>query len=392
LPLAHILAFILEAGSISSGVALAYGNPRTLSDTACRNCSGDIVEAAPNFLIGVPSVFDKIRAGILSVVESGSPVTKYLFNAAIEAKKEATRHGKDTPLWNLLVLNKLKKKIGGNVRFIVSGGAPLSSQCGEFLRAAFGVQVMQGYGLTETCGGCTVGDITDLDSVYSAGSPICSTEYKLVDVPTMNYSSRDKPFPRGEIWIRGNNVATGYYKNPEKTKEDFIEGWFKTGDIGQLNKNGTLSIVDRIKNLVKPPHGEYIPIEKLESQYKNCPLVANILVFAHSNSDFVVALVQPNRPNLEKQDIPNKDKLQWAQMCETKEAKKIMMNSLMATWKSLGLKSIEKISNVALFPEEWTPDNNWLTAAMKLKRPDIVRAQKVTLQNLYKEIGSQYDA
>lgn len=144
----------------------------------------------------------------------------------------------------------------------------------------------------------------------------------------MKYTSNDKPCPRGEIWIRGANVTSGYYKMPEKTcvfsrrvffysrarQEEFIDGWFKTGDIGQLNTNGTLSIIDRIKNLVKPPHGEYIAyvsvnslcllissIEKLESMYKNCPLVANLMVFAHSGSDFVVALVQPNKSVLEKQ-------------------------------------------------------------------------------------------
>jgi len=387
LPLAHILAFILETGALSCGLALAYGSPRTVSDQQCRNCKGDIAEAAPNFLIGVPSVFDKIKAGILSAVGSQGAVTQYLFNSAIASKKAALNEGKDCPIWNRLVLNKLKMRIGGNVRFIVSGGAPLSSQCADFLRAAFGVPVLQGYGLTETCGGATVGDSSDLEGAYSAGAPICSTELKLVDQPDMNYKSTDKPCPRGEIWIRGANVTSGYYKNPTKTKEDFIDGWFKSGDIGQLNKNGTLSIVDRIKNLVKPPHGEYIAIERLESMYKNCPLVANLLVFAHSHSDFVVALIQPNKGALEK--VVKNEKLNWHDLCHTSEAKKAVQDSLQKSWEELRLKNIEKISNIALFDEEWTPDNNWLTAAMKIKRPDIVKDQKATLQRLYKELNSE---
>jgi long-chain acyl-CoA synthetase len=387
LPLAHILAFILETGAITSALAIAYGSPRTLADQACRNCRGDICEAAPNFLIGVPSVFDKIKAGILSTVGSQSAILQFLFNSAISSKKAAMSEGKDTPIWNKLVLNKLKAKIGGNVRFIVSGGAPLSSQCADFLRSAFGCPVLQGYGLTETCGGTTVGEQSDLEGAYSAGAPIASIEIKLVDCPKMNYLSTDEPCPRGEIWIRGANVTKGYYKMEEKTKEDFIDGWFKTGDIGQLNVNGTLSIIDRMKNLVKPPHGEYIAIEKLESMYKNCPLVANIMVFAHSQSDFIVALVHPNKAALEKKVNGSS----WHDICESPEAKKAVMSALLQTWKELGLRGIEKISNVALYPDEWTPDNNWLTAAMKLKRPDILKDHKEEIQELYKELKSEWN-
>jgi len=390
LPLAHILAFILETGSLTSGLAIAYGSPRTLSDLACRNCRGDISEAAPNFLIGVPSVFDKIKAGILANVGSQSAILQYLFNAAISSKKAALSQGKDTPVWNALVLNKLKAKIGGNVRFIVSGGAPLSSQCADFLRSAFGCPVLQGYGLTETCGGTTVGCQTDLEGAYSTGAPISSVEIKLVDCPKMNYLSTDEPCPRGEIWVRGANVTQGYYKMIEKTKEDFVDGWFKTGDVGQLNLNGTLSIIDRMKNLVKPPHGEYIAIEKLESMYKNCPLVAQIMVFAHSHSDYIVALVQPNKPALEKRNVNGADDMSWVELCESEAAKKVLLDSLLQTWKELGLRSIEKIANVALYPEEWTPDNNWLTAAMKLKRPDIIKDQKKVIQKLYTELKSEW--
>jgi len=359
------------------------------SDLACRNCKGDIAEAAPNFLIGVPSVYDKIKAGILANVRSQSKIKQFLFDSAIASKKAALDEGKDCPIWNRLVLNTLKQRIGGNVRFIVSGGAPLSSQCADFLRAAFGCPVLQGYGLTETCGGCTVGDTSDLQAAYSAGPMICSTEIKLVDQTKMNYLSTDKPCPRGEVWIRGANVCDGYYKMPEKTQEDFIDGWFKTGDIGQLNQNGTISIIDRIKNLVKPPHGEYIAIEKLESMYKNCPLVSNIMIFAHGNSDFVVALVNPNKAAMEKK-LSNKDNLNWHDLCESKPAKELMMKALQDSWKELGLKSIEKVSNVALYPDEWTPDNNWLTAAMKLKRPDIIKDREEDLNVLYEEIGSQF--
>jgi len=139
------------------------------------------------------------------------------------------------------------------------------------------------------------------------------------------------------------------------------------------------------KNLIKPPHGEYIAIEKLESQYKNCPLVANILVYATSNCNDVVALIFPNKAALEKRDLPSKGS--WHDLCLSDDAKKEVMKALEITWRELKLKSIEKISNIALFPDEWTPDNNWLTAAMKLKRPDIIQNQQATLKRLYTELG-----
>lgn len=131
--------------------------------------------------------------------------------------------------------------------------------------------VLQGYALTETTAGGTLGEYDDLQGAVSVGPPVCCVEMKLVDCPEMGYTHNDTD-PRGEIWIRGPNVSKGYYKNPEKTyaeprflvlimirKEEFTDdGWFKTGDVGRLNKNGTISIIDRKKNLIKPPHGEYI--------------------------------------------------------------------------------------------------------------------------------------
>jgi len=277
----------------------------------------------------------------------------------------------------------LEKKIGGNVRWIVSGGAPLSGQCAEFLRTVFGVPVNQGYGLTETCGGGTVNDPTDLDS-SAAGAPICCTEIKLVDQAKMKYTSKDQPCPRGEIWIRGGQVTNGYFKMAEKTKEDFLDGWFKTGDIGRLNANGTISIIDRMKNLVKPPHGEYVAIENLESIYKNSPLVANLIVYASSNDNNVVALVQPNKIALQKLFPDNNH---FEELCKSDQGKKAVLESLQKTWKENSLKSFEKIMNVALYPEEWTPDNGWLTAAMKIKRAEVIQDRKEDLTRLYTELG-----
>jgi len=386
LPLAHILAFVVENGVLANGVSIAYGSPRTLSDATVRNCSGDIAEAAPSFLVGVPTVFDKIKAGILTKVAQGSALQQYIFKQAFASKQAAIKVGKETPLWNAIVFKKFKGALGGRVRFIVTGGAPLSRECGEFMKVCFGVPVIQGYALTETCSGGTLGEFDDLEGHLTAGPPTCSVEMKLVDCPEMGYTHNDKPDPRGEIWIQGPNVSSGYYKNDAKTKEDFVDGWFKTGDIGRLNKNGTISIVDRKKNLIKPPHGEYIAVEHLESCYKNSPLVANIMVYASSHHNEVIALIHPNKPALESWAEKQGLNLGWAELCDSKEARKEVLASLNNTWKQTNLKSIERISAVALFPDEWTPDNGWLTAAMKLQRQQVHKTQKDVIEKLYKEL------
>eukprot|EP01126_Amoeba_proteus_P005535 TRINITY_DN1186_c0_g5_i1.p1 TRINITY_DN1186_c0_g5~~TRINITY_DN1186_c0_g5_i1.p1 ORF type:complete len:612 (-),score=97.94 TRINITY_DN1186_c0_g5_i1:416-2251(-) len=258
LPLAHILAFMVEVACLANGCALAYGNARTLTDASVRNCKGDISESIPSFLVGVPTVYDKIKSGITAKIEKSPLLVRKLFQLGFDSKKAAVSVGKTTPLFDLLVFNKIKLALGGNVRFIISGGAPLSKECGEFLKICFGVPVIQGYALTETTAGGTIGMLDDLESHTNVGPPIGSTEIKLVDCPEMGYTHHD-PEPRGEIWIRGPGVSKGYYENPEKTAEDFTpDRWFKTGDVGRLNRNGTLSIIDRKKNLIKPPHGEYV--------------------------------------------------------------------------------------------------------------------------------------
>jgi len=158
-------------------------------------------------------------------------------------------------LLNKLVFDKFKEGLGGRVRFMVSGGAPLSATTAEYLHVCFGVPVLQGYGLTETCGATAIAEYTCIDLRAShLGAPTLNTELKLVDVPQLNYFTQgknengEKDRPMGEIWVRGYGVAKGYYKNPTKTAEDFTEdGWFKTGDIAQLNPNLTISIIDRKK-------------------------------------------------------------------------------------------------------------------------------------------------
>jgi len=190
--------------------------------------------------------------------------------------------------------------------------------------------------------------------------------------------------PSGDIWIRGPGVAKGYYKNQQKTAEEFTaDRWFKTGDIGRLNKNGTISIIDRKKNLVKPPHGEYIAPERLESIYKQCDLVESIMIIASSHHNPLIAFIKPSKRLL---DLGSKNTMNWEEFVNSGEAEKIMVNELEKIWKSSRLKSIERISAVKLFPQEWTPENGWLTAAMKIRRQDLQKEHASLIQKIFQKL------
>jgi long-chain acyl-CoA synthetase len=352
-----------------------------------RNCLGDLEDLRPTIFVGVPAIHDRIKAGIESKIQNSGSVQKKIFQLAYNSKKHALLQGKDTPIWNLIIFNKFKAALGGRVRFLVSGGAPLSGQCCEFMSICFGVPVLQGYGLTETCGGSLVSELDSCDiTAKSAGPPLSCCEVKLIDVPEMNYLHTDQP-PRGEILLRGPSISIGYYKNPAKTAEEWTEDkWFKTGDIGMLLPNNTFAIIDRKKNLIKPPHGEYIAPERLESVYRNCPLVGNLMVFASSHHNDIIAFVYPNRRALEDWASAQGIHKEWAELCKDPKAEKVVLDGLNSIWSSARLKSIERISAVKLYDEEWTPENGWLTAAMKLRRNEIQKVRAEEIEAVYAKL------
>lgn len=201
---------------------------------------------------------------------------------------------------------------------------------------------------------------------YSAvGGPVPGAEIKLVDVPEANYYSTNTP-PQGEILIRGPAIFKGYYKRPDLDKEAFTEdGWFKTGDVGQWNKDGTLSIIDRIKNLVKLQGGEYIALEHLESVYKSAGFVANGAVIAssqHTNPAMVVMAHPVNLPAFAKaRGLGDHGDLEA--YCEDKGVINACLKELNDTGKKQGLKGMELLEALVLTPDEWTPESGFLTAA-----------------------------
>lgn len=223
-----------------------------------RNCDGDIKTLRPTVFVAVPTVLEKIKKEVERKVSQASFISRAIFRGAYSWKQSSRISGSSTPILDRFVFSQFKEIVGGRLRLMVSGGAYLSPDVQKFMENCFGVKVIQGYGLTETCGPACMQEPSD-NRAGTVGAPFPSVEVKLVDVPDMGYTHDDDVGPRGEIWVRGNSVMQGYYKNEEETKKALTDdGWFKTGDIGQWTPEGTLLIVDRVKNLIKPPHGEYI--------------------------------------------------------------------------------------------------------------------------------------
>ncbi|KAI8987572.1 hypothetical protein BDF20DRAFT_850951 [Mycotypha africana] len=378
LPLAHVLEFLVENLCIFLGVTLGYGSIRTLTDASVIHCKGDLQAFAPSIMTGVPQVWETIKKTVLAkVAERGSRVER-VFHGAVWMKKTLAGYGLPAGLLDTVVFNNVKKQLGGRLRYCLSGGAPVSAATQEFLSVTV-CPILQGYGMTESCGMCAI-MAPEQYALNEVGAPVPCVQVKLVDHPELGYTSAHSPRPQGEIWMRGPSITAGYYKQDELTKEALTEdGWLKTGDIGEWTERGTLTIIDRVKNLVKLSNGEYIALEKLESVYKSSVLVENLCVYADPLYAKPVALLVPSEksllPFLQQHGRKEEDltKMGWEQLCAHPETRSIILHTMQEHAKQAGLKGAEIIADVWICKDLWTTEMGLLTAAQKLKRKEIVK-------------------
>ena len=246
---------------------MGYGNPKTISDASVRNCAGDIREFKPSILVGVPAVWETVKKGVLAKVAKQGGVKERMFWGAMAAKSMFTSNsglpftGMGASFLDNAIFSKVKDATGGRLRICLSGGGPVAKDTQRFISMVIAPMII-GYGLTETAAmGALMDPLAWTDNAM--GGPPASVEIKLVDFPDAGYYAANNP-PQGEIWIRGGSIAGGYLDLEEETKENFTDdGWFKTGDVGEFDKDGNLKIIDRKKNLVKTLNGEYIALEKV---------------------------------------------------------------------------------------------------------------------------------
>ncbi|KAB1202267.1 Long chain acyl-CoA synthetase 7, peroxisomal [Morella rubra] len=321
LPLAHIYERTNQVVSVYCGIAIGFYQGDTLK------LMDDAASLRPTIFCSVPR---SIRSNsgycdrIANAVSASGMLRDRLFRAAYNSKRKAIMSGRNpSPMWDILVFNKIKDKLGGRVRLMASGASPLSPDVMDFLRVCFGCQVIEGYGMTETSSVISIMDEGDTLSSH-VGSPNPACEIKLVDVPEMNYTSEDQPHPRGEICVRGPIVFQGYYKDEVQTREVLDDdGWLRTGDIGLWLPGGRLKIIDRKKNIFKLAQGEYIAPEKIENVYAKCKFVSQCLIYGDSLNSSLVAVVAVD-PNVMKDWASSEDiRMQWnTKVLWTKKAKR----------------------------------------------------------------------
>lgn len=383
LPLAHIFDRIIEEYSVRSGAAIGFwqGDVKRVVE--------DVGVLRPTIFAGVPRVYDRIYSGALQKVNAGGFLRKKIFDIGFQYKLSRMLKGlkqdKASPFFDSLVFSKIKQGLGGRVRIILSGAAPLARHVEEFLRVATGSLALQGYGLTETCGASFVSIPDVISMMGTVGVPLPNIDVRLESVPELGYDALADP-PRGEVCIRGKSVFVGYHKREDLTQDVMVDGWFHTGDIGEWQQDGALKLIDRKKNIFKLSQGEYVAVENLENVYSFCPLIESIWVYGNSLESSLVAVIVPNQAALEDWAEANAVEGDFAAICDSSKARDHVLHELDALARSKKLRGFEFIKALHLEPQAFDIERDLLTPTYKKKRPQLLKYYKETIDNLYKSI------
>ncbi|KIH88422.1 long-chain acyl-CoA synthetase [Sporothrix brasiliensis 5110] len=392
LPLAHIFELVLENLVFFIGGTLGYGSALTLTDTSMKTgCLGDLRAFRPTILVGVPQVWETVRKGVAAGVDNASIIAKSLFWGHLTLKKVLMQRGllfgpvaSAVEKIDNVVFGRVRTSTGGNLRFIVNGASGISRDTRQFLSLVVG-PMMDGYGLTETCGNGALGSPLQWTETPTGGNISSAIEVKLVGQPELGYNANPTPDsgedPHGEVWIRGKAVASEYYNNPAETaKAITADGWFRTGDIGAFDRHGHLRIVDRLKNLIKMQGGEYIALEKLEAIYRGATAVQNVMIYGDSEHSRPVAVISVNEKGLEalakKNGITVGGGGSAMALHHNPKVRDLVLKELLSVGKVAGLSPIETVQGVALVDEEWTPASGLVTATQKVNRRKITETYK----------------
>lgn len=344
LPLSHV--FERTVGyyiPLVRGAAVGYViDPTNLAEVAQKE--------RPTIIIAVPRLFEKVYEGVMAKAEK-SPITKILFKIAFDIGKKMPPNTLLYQLANLIVFRKIKKAFGGRIRFFVSGAAALPREIGEFFDA-LNIPVLEGYGLTETSPILTTNTI-EKRKYGTIGRPLPSVKVKIVN---------------NELYVKGPNVFKGYYKNPEKTKEAFTaDGWFKTGDLVKMDKDGFISFKARKKEIIVLTTGKNVSPAAIENKIILSPYIDQAFVFG-DNRKHVGAIIVPNK---EKTKGLSKEKLEDLIRRELEEH----VNQYVASY--------EQIRKFIITKKPFTIENGLMTPTLKLRRKEIEKAYAEKINKFY---------
>jgi len=386
LPLAHIFETMVEHAILATGGSIGFfgGNLKKLND--------DVLALKPTIFVGVPRVYQRFYEAAEQKIEALTGIKKCLVPGWLKTETALKAKGKSSFRGKILAKALGKKIHGGCVRLMISGAAPLPVHVQQFLLAAMGCAVVQGYGMTENCANATLADLRDYRAGH-VGPPMPTVEVKLVDVPEMEYTTAKNSC--GEVCTRGAVNFSGYYKNQEETDKVLdADGWLHTGDIGRWNPDGTLSIIDRKKNIFKLSQGEYVAAEKIEMIVSKSKYVGQPWIYGNSFLPMLVAVVTPDYASLKEAAAEGG----WAcdsneELAKKPEAKKFILQKMIEEGKAAKLKTFELPQAVFLegsindLNQGFSIDNDCLTPTFKLKRPQLLKRYQAQVDEMYTALG-----
>ncbi len=364
LPLSHVTARHVDFALLSRGVTLAYV---PLVDQVPRA----LQEVRPTFFVAVPRVYEKIHFQTEQKATSfpNSAFYRWALSEGRDHRAELLAGQKPTThAWKLadrLVFSKVRAGLGGRIAIFISGGAPLGRDLAEWY-ADIGIRIHEGYGLTETSPVIAVNTPRD-HKIGTVGIPLPNLEVRIAD--------------DGEVLVRGPSVFKQYWNKPKETQEAFVDGWFKTGDIGNLDADGFLSITDRKKDLIKTSGGKFIAPQPIENSLKHNALVAEAVVLGEKRK-FPSVLIAPNFPALED----------WARIHEvafSSRAELVASPHVRALYEGVveevnqRLARFEKLKRVLVVADEFSAENGTLTASMKLRRKVVAERYRRQIDEMY---------
>jgi long-chain acyl-CoA synthetase len=371
LPLSHVLERMVTFAYLRKGCSIGYAeNIETVAE--------NLLEIQPQIMVSVPRVFEKIYAKVMDNVLASSSLKRKIFFWAAGVGREYGKHKLlnqpvsgflqfKKKLAHKLVFSKIIAKTGGRVRFFVSGGAPLSKDIAEFFYA-MGLVVLEGYGLTETSPVIAVNTLEDI-KFGSVGKPIPGVEVKIAE--------------DGEILTKGPHIMKAYYKMEAETQEAIKDGWFCTGDVGNLDDKEFLTITDRKKDLIVTAGGKNVAPQPIENILKTNTYVSNAVIIGDKRK-FISALIVPNFEKLvEYADANNISYSDYGDLVENNTILNFIESEINRA--TPGLASYEKVKKVVLLDREFEIEKGEITPTLKVKRNIIEQKYRGIIDTIYQE-------
>ena len=390
LPLAHIMETLIMAVLVSRGIPIGFYNGDA------KKLMEDAQILHPTAMCGVPRIFQRVYEGINDQLKKYPAILRKIFYKAMELKmKDLKEKGILTNiLWDNIAFKKVREFLGGRMRFMLIGSAPMDGYVLNFLRCALSCEIVEGYGQTEDAAGILLTKTYDPVTGH-LGGPGYSTELKLVDVPDLDYKSTDvdpetgKWRPRGELCVRGPILFKGYLNLPDKTKEALDEdGWLHSGDVATIipEHGNAFRIIDRVKNMFKLQQGEYIAPEKIENKLSDCKYIEQLFIYGDSLQSYLVGVLYPKQKDviefLQKKGI-NATKENYKDYFEDPDLIKDILTEIVYFSRSNDIKGFEIVKKVYLTKEPFSVENELLTTTLKIRRHIAKKRFMKEIQKMY---------